>query len=129
MKLRPFRRRQPTLTLTDRSWELLWLVLLGWQDIISVRAPLSAFVGHQLTPFAGSKPTSATSESNVNVAKDSMPWQKEGSKGDAAREDFKVSVTRGCARWWFIFNICSRKRLAHATPQIVIWKERMLIIF
>ncbi|CAG8979070.1 hypothetical protein HYALB_00000199 [Hymenoscyphus albidus] len=41
--------------------------------------------------YFGSKPTSSTSESTVNVA--GMPWQKEPSKGDAAREDFKVSFT------------------------------------
>ncbi|PSS12396.1 hypothetical protein M430DRAFT_44328 [Amorphotheca resinae ATCC 22711] len=37
--------------------------------------------------YLGSKPTSATSETKVNVAAGGMPWQGEGSKANAG-EDF-----------------------------------------
>lgn len=124
MELPRFRHRQPTLTFSGRSWELLWLVRLGWRDTISVRAPPSEHVGHQLTSCAGSKPTSSTSESNVSVAKDSMPWHQEA--GNTAREDFKVSITGGCA---IISCICSSKHPAHAIAEGVIANERKLTIF
>jgi len=39
--------------------------------------------------YFGSKPTSATSESKVNIAEGTMPWQTEAKSGDKAREDFK----------------------------------------
>jgi hypothetical protein len=43
----------------------------------------------RLTGFLGRKPTSSTSESKVTIAKGSMPWQVESTKGDAARDEFK----------------------------------------
>jgi hypothetical protein len=46
----------------------------------------------QLTSLTGRKPTSSTSETKVNVAAGSMPWQTESSKGDEAREHFKVRI-------------------------------------
>ncbi|TVY68832.1 Uncharacterized protein LSUE1_G007802 [Lachnellula suecica] len=45
--------------------------------------------------YFGRKPTSATSESNVNIAQGSMPWQTESSKGDDAREHFKYQYHPG----------------------------------
>ncbi|APA07238.1 hypothetical protein SS1G_04026 [Sclerotinia sclerotiorum 1980 UF-70] len=39
--------------------------------------------------YFGSKPTSATSEEKVSIAPGTMPWQANGTKGDAARQDFK----------------------------------------
>jgi hypothetical protein len=43
----------------------------------------------------GSKPTSATSESKVNIAPHSMPWQTESARGDSAREQFKYQYHPG----------------------------------
>lgn len=43
----------------------------------------------------GRKPTSATSEAKVNVAKGSMPWQTESSEGDNARDHFKYQYHPG----------------------------------
>lgn len=45
--------------------------------------------------YFGRKPTSATSESKVNVAAGSMPWQTESSKGDDARDHFKYQYHPG----------------------------------
>jgi len=45
--------------------------------------------------YFGRKPTSATSESKVNVAAGSMPWQTESTKGDDAREHFKYQYHPG----------------------------------
>ncbi|KAI9740136.1 MAG: hypothetical protein M1818_004887 [Claussenomyces sp. TS43310] len=39
--------------------------------------------------YFGRKPTSATSETNVSIAKGSMPWQTEATEGEQARQDFK----------------------------------------
>ncbi|EHK96453.1 hypothetical protein GLAREA_10879 [Glarea lozoyensis ATCC 20868] len=41
--------------------------------------------------YFGRKPTSATSEANVAMAPNSMPWQRETTDGDEARADFKYS--------------------------------------
>ncbi|KAG9230634.1 hypothetical protein BJ875DRAFT_487770 [Amylocarpus encephaloides] len=45
--------------------------------------------------YFGRKPTSSTSETNVSIAPNSMPWQQEGTKGDEARADFKYSYHPG----------------------------------
>ncbi|KAF8851111.1 hypothetical protein BDZ45DRAFT_661028 [Acephala macrosclerotiorum] len=45
--------------------------------------------------YFGRKPTSATSETKVNVAAGGMPWQSESSKGDSAREHFKYQYHPG----------------------------------
>ncbi|KAH6665422.1 hypothetical protein B0J14DRAFT_606099 [Halenospora varia] len=45
--------------------------------------------------YFGRKPTSATSETKVNIAQGSMPWQVESTKGDAAREQFKYQYYPG----------------------------------
>ncbi|KAH8655070.1 hypothetical protein BGZ60DRAFT_418329 [Tricladium varicosporioides] len=45
--------------------------------------------------YFGRKPTSATSETKVNIAQGSMPWQVESTKGDAAREHFKYQYHPG----------------------------------
>ncbi|TVY27969.1 Uncharacterized protein LHYA1_G003532 [Lachnellula hyalina] len=45
--------------------------------------------------YFGRKPTSSTSEAKVNIAKGSMPWQTESTKGDEAREEFKYQYHPG----------------------------------
>lgn len=71
-----------------RSFSQSCLVLLVLQDSISVCKFASRhdlFITDHL-PLIGRKPTSATSESKVTVAHDSMPWQQDSS---SAREEFK----------------------------------------
>lgn len=46
----------------------------------------------------GRKPTSATSETKVNVAQGSMPWQTSSSEGDQARDNFKYTPRSLCSR-------------------------------
>lgn len=45
--------------------------------------------------YFGSKPTSASSEQPVGMVKGSMPWEKESTEGDKAREHFKYQYHPG----------------------------------
>ncbi|KAI9754025.1 MAG: rab guanine nucleotide exchange factor S2 [Chaenotheca gracillima] len=45
--------------------------------------------------YFGHKPTSSSSEQSVGMAENSMPWQKESSKGDGNKENFKYQYHPG----------------------------------